>query len=229
MGHKIFVSYKYEDDNVEKISNKTFGVDTARTYVDKLSEYIYDKSDHIYKGEGNNEDLSQLSEETIWSKLKDRIFDSTLTIVMISKGMREVNKSDKEQWIPWEISYSLKEVSRKNKNGTPVQSSSNALLAIIIPDKNGSYDYYTYEKSCCSSGCRILQTDILFSIMKSNMFNLKQPDTKICDDNSVIHYGDSSYMYSVKWEDFIKDPGKYIQKAYRTQQKIDSYKITKEV
>lgn len=229
MGHKIFVSYKYEDDNVEKISDKTFGKDTARTYVDKLSEYIYDKSDHIYKGEGNNEDLSQLSEETIWSKLKDRIFDSTLTIVMISKGMREVNKSDKEQWIPWEISYSLKEVSRKNKNGTPVQSSSNALLAIIIPDKNGSYDYYTYGKSCCSNGCRILQTDILFSIMKSNMFNLKEADTKICDDNSVVYYGDSSYMYSVKWEDFIKDPEKYIQKAYKAQQKIDSYKITKEV
>lgn len=31
--------------------------------------------------------------------------------------MKECGKKDKEQWIPWEISYSLKEPSRKNING----------------------------------------------------------------------------------------------------------------
>lgn len=167
MGYKIFVSYKYADDNVKNISG-SYSKDTVRTYVNYLSEYIKDKSDHIYKGEGDNEDLSVLGEETIWAKLKNKIYDSTLTIIMISKGMREPGKKEKDQWIPWEISYSLKEISRKNINNIPVTSRSNALLAVILPDKDGLYDYFVSDKNCCSSGCRMYQTNVLFPIIKEN-------------------------------------------------------------
>ena len=134
-----------------------------RSYVNILEEKIGDSS-HIYKGESDGEDLSQLSESTIWSKLKDRIRDSTLTIVMISPNMKTFWKLEKHQWIPQEISYSLKEISRKNSNGDPVTSKSNALLAIVLPDSNNSYSYYTYQNSCCDTGCRVLKTDTLFSI-----------------------------------------------------------------
>lgn len=229
MGHKIFVSYKYADSNVKKIGDDWWVTDTVRTYVDKLEEYISETSDHIYKGEKDGEDLSKLTEETIWNKLKDRIYDSTLTIIMISPGMKELFIPDKDQWIPWEISYSLKEISRKNINGTPVTSSSNALLAIVLPDRQGSYSYYTYQKTCCTSGCRQLKTNILFNIMRENMFNQKQPSSATCDDGSVVYYGDSSYITSVKWDDFIDKPEEYITKAYEIQKNIDSYNITKDV
>ena len=73
MGHKIFVSYKYSDNNVYQISKNIYQHDTVRTYVDKLEQYI-DNTDNIYKGESDNEDLSRLSEDTIWGKLKDRIY-----------------------------------------------------------------------------------------------------------------------------------------------------------
>lgn len=228
MGHKIFVSYKYADSNVKNISGNIWPLDTVRTYVDKLEEYISDTSEHIYKGETDREDLSILSEDTIWEKLKNKIYDSSLTIIMISSGMKE-SKADKEQWIPWEISYSLKEPSRKNKNGNPVTSKSNALLAIIVPDANNSYEYYTYNKSCCTTGCRMLKTNHLFDIMAKNMFNIKNPNTDNCDDGSVVYHGDSSYITSVKWDDFITDPEKYIKKAYSIQENINSYNIKKDV
>lgn len=228
MGHKVFISYKYADSNVKNITGNIWPLDTVRNYVDKLEEYISDASDHIYKGEEDGEDLSNLSEETIWEKLKNKIYDSSLTIILISAGMKE-SKPDKEQWIPWEVSYSLKEVSRKNKNGDSVTSKSNALLAVILPDSNGSYEYYTYNKTCCDSGCRMLKTNHLFDIMKENMFNIKNPDTDNCDDGSVVYHGDSCYITSVKWENFIKDPEKYIDKAYEIQGNIDLYKIKKEV
>ena len=48
MGHKIFVSYKYADDNVKKITDEWWVTDTVRTYVDKLEEYISDTSEHTY-------------------------------------------------------------------------------------------------------------------------------------------------------------------------------------
>lgn len=228
MGHKVFVSYKYADSNVKKITTNFGTIDTVRNYVDELQKYISDNSDHIYKGEDKGEDLSHLSKPAIWESLKNKIYDSTLTIIMISAGMKEF-KPDEDQWIPWEISYSLKEESRKNKNGDPITSKSNALLAIVVPDINGSYSYYTYNKSCCATGCRVLITDHLFNIMKANMFNIKKPNTNSCDDGSVVYHGDSSYIVSVKWEDFIKDPESYIEKAYSIQDNIDSYTITKKV
>lgn len=228
MGHKIFVSYKYADSDVKQLTNSWYH-DTVRTYVDKLEEYISEVSEHIYKGETDGEDLSGLSDDTIWEKLKDRIYDSTLTIVMISKGMRQTYLSDREQWIPWEISYSLKEVSRKNISGNMVTSSSNALLAIILPDTYGSYEYFTFRKTCCSNPCRSYKTNFLFEIMRKNMFNIKRPNKKDCDDGSTVYYGDSSYMTTVKWEDFIKDPETYIDKAYDIQSKIERYDVYKEI
>lgn len=80
MGKKIFVSYKYGDSQVENLT--IYENSTVRDYVTKFEE-ILDPSDNIYKGESDGEDLSILSEETIWKKLKDRIYDSSVTVVFI--------------------------------------------------------------------------------------------------------------------------------------------------
>lgn len=229
MGYKIFVSYKFADDDVYNITGESKG-STVRDYVDKIEKTLKsDESDHIYKGESDGEDLSHLKDDTIWDKLKNRIYDSTLTIVMISPNMKEFWKQETDQWIPREISYCMTEISRIDKNGTPVKSKTNAMLAVVVPDKNNDYSYYTYEKTCCTSGCRMLKTDILFEIMSKNMFNLKNANKKDCKDGSTVWYGDSSYIYSVKWEDFVKDMDKYIDKAYEIRDKIDDYDVYKEV
>ena len=102
MGKKIFVSYKFADNQVENLS--IYENSTVRDYVTKFEE-ILDPSDNIYKGESDGEDLSNLSEATIWEKLKDRIYDSSVTIVFISPGMKESWKTERNQWIQWEISY----------------------------------------------------------------------------------------------------------------------------
>lgn len=228
MGHKIFVSYKYHDSNVRRISNNYFATDTVRTYVDSLESYIKN-SENIYKGESDDDDLSQLSEDTIWSRLKDRIYDSTLTIVMISPNMKESYKNDRDQWIPWEVSYSLKEVSRKNTSGNYVNSASNAILALVLPDRNSSYSYYIEDHNCCDNTCRTLQTGTLFQILRDNMFNIKKPDCRNCNNNRKIYYGESSYIISVKWDDFIKDPDNYIDRAYKLQNSIEQYEIVKDL
>lgn len=233
MGKKIFISYKYADSNVENITdNKSFwGSCTVRNYVDEIENTLKDITDHIYKGESDGEDLSQLASSTIWNKLKDRIYDSTLTIVMLSKGMKDKYKEEKYQWIPQEISYSLKEMSRKDKNGNPVTSRTNALLAVILPDVNGSYDYFTYKKTCCTSGCTVYESNstYIFDIMKGNLFNQKTPNCNSCDTGATVYHGDPSYMYCVKWSDFVNDMETYIDKAYSLQDNQDNYNIQKEI
>lgn len=227
MGKKIFVSYKYGDDRVENLL--TWTNSTVRDYVDEFEKKL-DSSDDIYKGEKDGEDLSTLSEDTIWEKLKTRIYDSSVTIIFISPGMREVLKADRDQWIPWEVSYSLKETSRKNKNGDPVTSRTNAMLAVVLPDINGSYSYYLERKTCCSSGCTIHHTDILFKIIKENKFNrVKNSSKRICDANSTIWTGTCSYIEAVKWDDFINNYHKYVDSAVDRQNNIDEYDICKEI
>ena len=227
MGKKIFVSYKYADDQVKNL--KSGQNSTVRDYIDKFEEKV-DSSDDLYKGESDGEDLSGLSDDTIWEKLKDRIYDSSVTIVFISPGMKESNKKDRDQWIPWEVSYSLKETSRKNKNGDSVTSHSNAMLAVVLPDEDNSYSYYLESKTCCNSKCTTHHTDRLFTIIRKNKFNRTKNATKrTCDNKETIWTGTCSYIEAVKWVDFISDYQKYVDKAVDRQDNIDEYDICKEV
>ena len=227
MGKKIFISYKYADDQVK---NLVLGKNsTVRDYVDEFEEKV-DSSDDIFKGESYEEDLSDLSDDTIWESLKDRIYDSSVTIVFISPGMKETVKKDRDQWIPWEVSYSLKETSRKNKKGDAVTSHSNAMLAVVLPDENDSYTYYLESKSCCSGGCTTHHTDRLFTIIKKNKFNRTENASKrTCDNNNTIWTGTCSYIEAVKWSNFITDYQRYVDSAVDRQDHIDEYDICKEV
>ena len=227
MGKKIFVSYKYVDDQVENLVWNTNA--TVRDYVDKFEEKV-DSSDDIYKGESDDEDLSDLEDDTIWEKLKDRIYNSSVTIVFLSPGMKESWKADRDQWIPWEVSYSLKETTRKNKKGESVTSHSNAMLAVVLPDTSGSYSWYLESRSCCDSKCTTHHTDKLFTIIKKNKFNrIKNGSKRTCDNNETIQTGTCSYIEAVKWSNFIADYQKYVDKAVDRQDHIDEHDICKEV
>jgi MTH538 TIR-like domain (DUF1863) len=192
MGKKIFVTYKYADTMVKPLPHMIFGT-AVRDYVDVFQTKL-DNTDHIYKGENDGEDLGSLADSTIGSKLGDKIFDSTVTIVFISKGMKE-NKADDQQWIPWEVSYSLREQTRQDKN-----SKTNAVLGVVLPDNLGTYDYYYSYNQECNSTTHF--TNQLFTILRENMFNIKTPTTRICN-GTTIHEGESSYIKTVKWDDFM--------------------------
>ena len=45
--------------------------------------------------------------------------------------------------------------------------------------------------------------------MAKNMFNIIEPEYKNCP-NKTVFVGDESYIQSVKWVDFMKDPNYYI-------------------
>ena len=148
MGRKIFISYKYKDYDVKELS-----IDIRPTWPCDYVNYIKDvvlESDDIYKGEKSDEDISHLSDIAIWNHLKDKIYDSSITIVLISPNMKEPEKWQRSQWIPWEISYSVRETIRNDR-----KSHRNAVLAVILPNKNGTYSYYDQNN--------------LFPILKENI------------------------------------------------------------
>lgn len=185
MGRKIFVSYKYKDNDVEELSGVTQPT-WPFDYVNYIKDTILDDDD-IYKGENSDEDISSWDEDDIWDHLKDKIYDSTITIVLISPNMKEPRKWQRSQWIPWEISYSLRETTRNDRT-----SHNNAILAVILPNKKGSYDYY--------------DKDDLFPILKDNIDNgyiyvvtwedfKKYPNADI---KQAFDYRDQTPSYKIK-------------------------------
>ena len=207
MGYKVFVSYKYGDNNVKMIYKYNKIIKTSRDYVDILMDEI--GKDNIYKGEENNEDLSHLSEDTIWEKLKDKIYDSSITIVLITPNMIDRCKTEEEQWIPWEISYSLKEITRGDRI-----SRVNGIICVAIPDRNNSYDYVLPEYN-------EINRKSLFPIIKNNMKNIKYSL-----DLFNFDY-DESYIDLVKWDDFITNINTYLKKAKNKSEHSEMYDLHK--
>ncbi len=225
MSRKIFVSYKYGDASVRPLPNT---YDTrVRHYVDLLQACL-DANDHINKGEDDGEDMSGFKDETIASNLRDKIYDSSITLVLISKNMKDIYASEEDQWIPWEISYSLRDKTREDRTST-----TNAVLAVVIPDENNSYEYFIQNSNCPYCNTITWRTDKLFGILGKNMFNRKQPKKMRCTSGVCSrepHTGnDHSYIHPVKWDDFISNINAYIGIATGMNENINDYNIVQTV
>ena len=224
MGHKIFISYKYGDTSVQRLARTPYGEPTiVRHYVDEIQARLKE-GDHINKGELDGEDLSQFKDETIASKLRDKIYDSSVTVVLISPRMKELYTPEKDQWIPWEISYSLREVPRADR-----VSRANALLGVVLPDVNGSCEYVITNRACCPSGCIYLNRTNLFAIIQENTFNRKRPTQHTCNIQDIIWEYPFSYMHIVSWPTFISNMDRAIEDAIAIRDRISEFDIHKQV
>ena len=228
MGRNIFVSYKYGDTKVPDLSKKEtidfFGTPVSvsretrvRDYVDELQELL-DAADNINLGEKDGESLEEFADSTIATSLKDKIFRSSITIIIVSKGMKDYSKIEREQWIPWEISYSLREVTRADKT-----SRANAVLVVVLPDETNSYNWYFTHDSVCN--CTNHNTSLLFKIIRENMFNIKNPNRNLCN-GYYVYSGDYSYIKNVKWNDFINNPNYHIEHSIQIRNNKNDYNVT---
>jgi len=216
-GRSIFISYKYDDEDVYG------GEQNSRTYATVLQKQLK-REGHVNKSEPDGLDLSELDEDTIRKILADRMFYTSVTIVLISPNMKE-NRPEREQWIPWEVSYSLRTENREAGKSYP-----NAMIAVVLPDANNSYKYYLEENICSSCNARRLKTGTLFPILRDNMFNPHDPEYSdcICDQPGArIYTGESCYIHSVKWCDFMDDSQNHIERALERQRNRDDYELHK--
>lgn len=153
MSNKIFVSYKYWDHDVQKLEGYTnkYLRPKVRDYVDYLMD-IFEENGNTFKGEEDGVDLSDKSDQYIENQLKPLMFNSSVTVVLISPNMKEPNKWERNQWIPWEISYSIRRTQRNERT-----SDRNMIIGVVLPNSYGSYSYYENMQ--------------LFSILKENIDN----------------------------------------------------------
>lgn len=106
MAHKTFISYKYSE---------------ARNLRDDIIEALGDDATY-YKGEtSESPDLTDTSTESIKKNLTDMMYDTSVTIVVISPNIKY------SKWIDWEIEYFLKNITRKGRT-----SHTNGIVGVIM-------------------------------------------------------------------------------------------------
>ncbi len=201
MARKTFISYKYSE---------------AQNLRDKIIKKLGDDAT-FYKGEtSDSPDLTDTSTENIKKNLTDMIYDTSVTIVIISPKMKS------SKWIDWEIEYSLKEITRKKRT-----SKTNGVVG-VIQKVNGGYDWLVTRKTN-PDGCsvRVINDDLLYEIIIKNRYNLQQKKYT-CDQCKCISQLDGSYISLVDEEDFLDDPNKYIENAFKKSENADDFDLTKQ-
>jgi hypothetical protein len=137
--------------------------------------------------------------------------------------MKEEGLSDEDQWIPWELSYALKEVSRNGRKSRP-----NAFLGIILPDEEGSTDYFIERDP--EDGSLTYHIEDTFRIIRENMFNKKEQNPNRWEGTTIYdHNCRCSYIHCISWDTFITDFEKYMQIATEISECIEEYDIRKVV
>lgn len=187
MAHKTFISYKYSES-----------VDLRDRIIDAMGEdAIY------YQGEnGFSPNKSDDSEDAIWNYLKDMIWPTTVTIVILSPKMTE------NSWIESEISYSLKKVSRDS-----IQSHRNGVVA-VIKKENNSYDWFKYQyKGTDGHSLMGYYENKIFDLISQNRRN-QDPPVYCCNNCKSIDPLTGSFISYVEEEEFLKNIDKYINNAF---------------
>ncbi|MBL7854720.1 MAG: TIR domain-containing protein [Cyclobacteriaceae bacterium] len=229
MGRNIFVSYKYGDTSVNSLNKCDYKfingrIQTVprgtrvRDYVDELQMKIGEE--HVNLGEKDGESLERFKDSTIQSELKKKIYKSSVTLVMISKGMKDLDVPENDQWIPWEISYSLRVVKREDST-----SQMNAILGIVIPDENNSYLWYYETDPFCQ--CIHHRTERLFDMLSKNMFNIKNKKFRECNGIQIHTAEEPSFIKTITWDEFMNGDNAdfYIEKAITIRDNAGYYDI----
>ncbi len=200
MARKTFITYKYSEAQ-----------DTRNKIIKSLGDDAI-----FYQGEtSDSPDLTDTTTENIKKNLKDMIYSTSVTIVIISPNFK------KSKWIDWEIEYSLKEITREDRT-----SRTNGIVG-VIQMVNGSYDWLVGTTEY-NDGCkpRIFKSELLYDIINNNRFN-QEPPIYSCKQCKTVDKLSGSYISLIDQEEFLKDASKYIENAYDKSSNIDSYKICK--
>lgn len=194
MARKTFISYKYSDVVEGKSNNLR----------DRIIAKLGDAS-RFYRGEnGYSQDLSSRSANYIQTKLKDMIRDTSVTIVILSPNMKFSN------WMNWEISYSLTEITRENRT-----SLTNGVVCIVQKQPT----YYSFDDGYSWMKKLDGEWDLskCFEVIRLNQNNKKRYSTSRLSLN---------YIDIVPEDAFLRDPNRYIEEAYE-KAKSGEYFISK--
>lgn len=198
MPHKVFVSYKFSD---------------AAGTRDRIIKSLQGKGSY-YKGERGYVALDY-ADSTMKQYLGTMIFDSTVTVVVISPNVK-VSK-----WVEWELRYSMERHTRRDRT-----SGRNGIVCVIQSQTDyssprySSYGYQGYNENSNWAynkyqGGKDLKKSVLPDLVVKNMkdsFSGNDYYGYLYSDESNIDRKD--YCVVVAESTFLRNPNKYVDIAF---------------
>ena len=183
----------------------------------KMEDEYYKKIlEKILEGRIINKSLDKVivseKEEYIMKKIRsDYLYDSTVTIFLIGKYSSENLKDNDQTYIKRELQASLYNGEKNTRNG---------ILGLVLPEMYEKI--YTGKKTCTNCGSTHNYVNINGNtVIKEFSYNYYLPK----NNNKCGWTEDDRYCTLSKWDDFIKNPNKYIDQAFEKRKSKISEKI----
>lgn len=186
MGHKCFVSFKKEDNYYKKELVKLF---KEEDIIDKTLDRVIDSQNGDY--------IMQVIRD-------DYLKDSTVTICLIGAHSSENEGYDylgrhKNYFIIRELQASLYNGKNNTRNG---------ILGVVTPEMYDSIYRGSYSCSKCGGNHNWVKMDDDTVVREFGQNYYIEPHDG-CGWNE-----EQRYCVLVKWDDFVKNPEKYVNQAY---------------
>lgn len=201
MARETFIAYKYSE---------------AQDLRDEIIEQLGPDASY-YRGETEESpDLTGTTAENIKENLKNMIFGTSVTIVIISPNLK------KSKWVDWEIEYSLKEYKRGNTT-----SRTSGIIGVIMK-VNDSYDWLI-SSSQNADGCstRSIDKSLLYDLINDNRFNLNTDEKYFCPTCKTFDQLNGSYISLIEQDRFLTNPQHFIENAFKKSKEINNYELSK--
>ena len=186
------------------ISFKVENIEYKEYILKELNIEMIDKS-LDYEIDSTNEDY-------IMKILKEKYLrDSTVTIHLIGKHSAENAIGQDQIFIKRELQASLYDGENNRRNG---------ILGVVLPEVENKIYYGNEKCEKCDTEHSIVAIDENTVVLEFYK-NYYIPKYTGCSWNE-----DERYCVLVKWEDFIKFPEEYIEKAFEKRNSEISKKVT---
>lgn len=187
--HKCFISFKMEDEEQKNKISEMLGKD-----------YFVDKS---LKEPINSEDS-----DYIMRRIREKyLSDSTVTIFLIGKKSSENLGSTEQEFIKRELQASLYNGENNTRSG---------ILGVVLPEM---YDRIYQGKSPCKCekcgdyhNIVCINDNTVIREFSANYY--VKGANKVCN----AWREDERFCVLAKWDDFMKEPDKFIDMAFRKRQ-----------
>lgn len=204
MVRRVFISFRYSD---------------GAKYKKKLSELFDEETKIINCSE--NEDRSNMSDETIRKYLYSKLKTTSVTIILITPEAVSHRKNwmgNYDDWMYDEIRYSLEDRENNRCNG---------IVAVYVPEAKALLmQENTHTCQTCKKTTPVTTIYDVDNLFRKNMMNIKDKYKKNpCE--GVYDSKQDSYCTLVPWDEFCEYYQLYIDHAATKREHTDEYNIVK--
>jgi len=204
MSTKVFVSFRFKDEeDLKKELDELF--DSSNKIINRLED----------------EDRSEMSEETIRDYLYSKLKETSVTIIILTPKAIEYDKDilgRYDDWLYDELRYSLEDRKENRTNG--------AIALYTDESKNTLFEEVYYECDRCQKTHRVKEIKNFNNLVRMNMLNIKD-DYKYNQCEGFYDSDKDSYISLIVFDEFKKDPNKYIDKAKDKRDRKEEFSIIK--